>query len=82
MKFYYVVSGWWRTGLIIARSSLHAIAVAKDTGLHKTGRSVHVWEVSDITLRPSTLRLLPCGPGRVLPASLLRREALLIKKGE
>ncbi len=77
MSVYYIQSGW-RTGLVIARSSLHALQVAIDTGLHKTGNDFKCFRVNKETLNESVIRLIPHGPGRLLMPSLFRLEPLLL----
>jgi hypothetical protein len=82
MRAYYVRSGWWRRGLVIARSNLHAVQIASETGIHETGREIMVCEIDEATLGEMTRSLISKGvAGRLLPASILRKEPILIRRG-
>lgn len=78
---YRVVSGLWRIGYVLARSSYHAVVVAQETGLHSRSRSVRVWEV-DATAIPEIEKFCSEGKsGRILFAvRWFRPYVLLIKE--
>ena len=78
MNAYYIESGW-RTGIVAAISSLHALEVAVDTGLHKVGNTVSCHRVELSSLTKEIADIVRMGPGRVIAPSLFRMSALLIK---
>lgn len=80
MEFYFVRSRGWRTGLVIARSNLHAVEVAALTGIHRRGKRVVVYHVHAETVPESIRGWAGFGtPGRVLFPSLFRRFPLLLE---
>lgn len=78
MNAYYVQSGW-RSGLVAANSSLHALKIAESTDLHKVGRKVKVYRVERTTLSSEIVELVKAGPGRILLPSLFRYTPLLLQ---
>ena len=80
MNFYYLRSGF-KVGVVVARNKIHAIEVAVETGLHKTGRSVICLEIDRTTLSYEVLKLARLGSGRILMPSIFREHPIFLKDG-
>lgn len=70
MNYYLIKSGKWitRTGTFIARSSLHAVQIAEEVGVHKKGSAVLCLLIDEKSLPMDARSLirLGCGPGQVI----------------
>jgi len=77
MNAFYVESGW-RTGIVLAKNPVHAIKVAVDTNLHRTGNPIICLRIEKSLLSSEILELVKKGPGRLFLPSFFRTQPLLI----
>jgi hypothetical protein len=79
LNYYRIKSRGWHFGYVLARSSLHAVLVATDTGLHRRGKRIEAWTVCMDSAPEQVQALAAAGHvGRVLSPHPFRKYFLLI----
>jgi len=79
---FYVRSGWWKRGWVLARNDHHAVSVAANTGLHRRGHRITVLEADERFYTPEIREMARAwGEGRVLWANRwLRPDTILLRE--